>query len=95
MSMTPPYPPLDTAPPLPLPTLLCPRKRMPLSHSHPAHVFKGENQKGELVAVLTVIIMLLLSITVGMALKHWELLRDEMLTSLLAKHQSTTIYFIS
>ena len=27
-------------------------------------------------AVLTVIIMLLLSITVGVALKHWELLRD-------------------
>ena len=27
-------------------------------------------------AVLTVIIMLLLSITVGVALKHWELLND-------------------
>ena len=29
-----------------------------------------------LVAVLTVIIMILLSITVGIAFKHWELLRD-------------------
>ena len=43
--MTPPSSPLETAPPLPLPTLLCPRERMPLSHPHPAHVCKGGSQK--------------------------------------------------
>jgi hypothetical protein len=39
-------------------------------------VQRRKPKRRRLVAVLTVIIMILLSITVGVALKHWELLND-------------------